>query len=42
MAQQPQAMMALMMFQPQDENNKKVYKLELKDGELFVNGAPVM
>jgi len=42
MSQQPQAMMALMMFQPQNKNNKKVYKLELKDGELFVNGAPVM
>ncbi|MCF6244926.1 MAG: YdgA family protein [Sulfurovum sp.] len=41
-AQQPQAMMALMMFQPKDENNKKVYSLELKDGKLLINGKPAM
>ena len=40
-AQQPQAMMALMLFQPKDVNGKKVYKAELKDGKVKVNGMPV-
>lgn len=40
-AQQPQAMMALMLFQPKDINGKKVYKAELKDGKVKVNGIPV-
>jgi len=41
-AEQPQAMMALMMFQPKDENDKKVYILELKNGHFRVNGNPIM
>jgi len=41
-SEQPQAMMALMMFQPKDENDKKVYKLQLKDGKFTVNDKPMM
>ena len=41
-AQQPQAMMAFMMFPPKDENDKKVYTLELKDAKFTVNGKPMM
>ncbi len=41
-AQQPQAMMALMLFQPKDFKGKKVYEVELKDAKLLVNGMPVM
>ncbi len=42
LAQQPQAVMAMMLFQPKDVQGKKVYKFELKDGKVTVNGAPVM
>ncbi len=42
LAQQPQAVMAMMMFQPKDVNGKKVYKVELKDGKVSVNDKPVM
>jgi len=42
LSQQPQAMMAMMLFQPKDVNGKKVYKVELKDGKLLVNDQPVM
>ena len=42
LAQQPQAVMAMMMIQPQDVNGNKVYKVELKDGKLSVNGKPMM
>lgn len=41
-AQHPSAMMALMLFQPQEVNGKKVYEVDLKDGKLMVNGRPVM
>jgi len=41
-AQQPQAVMAMMLFHPKDVNGKKVYKFELKDGKFTVNGSPVM
>jgi len=41
-AKQPQAMMAMMLFQPKDINGQKVYKVELKDGSVKVNGQPVM
>ena len=41
-AQQPQAMMALMLFQPKDVNGKKSYEVDLKDGKLLVNGMPMM
>jgi len=41
-AQQPKAMMALMIFQPKNVNGKKVYKLELKDGKFTVNGMAMM
>lgn len=40
-AQQPQAMMALMLFQPKDVKGKKSYEVDLKDGKLLVNGSPV-
>lgn len=42
LAQQPQAMMAMMLFQPKDVNGKKVYKVELKNGSVKVNGQPIM
>lgn len=41
-SQQPQAIMVMMLFHPKDVNGKKVYKVELKDGSLTVNGSPVM
>ncbi|PTB83793.1 hypothetical protein C9926_01065 [Sulfurovum lithotrophicum] len=41
-AKQPQAMMAMMLFQPKDINGQKVYKVELKDGSVKVNGQPAM
>ncbi len=41
-AQQPQAMMALMMFPPKDENDKKQYTFELQNGKFTVNGKPIM
>ena len=41
-AKQPQAVMAMMLFQPKDVNGEKVYKVELKDGSLKVNDKPVM
>lgn len=40
--QQPEAVMAMMFVQPKNVNGKKVYKIELKDGRLTVNGSPVM
>jgi len=42
LAQQPQAVMAMMMIQPKDVNGNKVYAVELKDGKLSVNGKPMM
>lgn len=41
-AQQPQAVMMMMLIQPKDINGQKVYKVELKDGKLTVNGTPMM
>jgi hypothetical protein len=41
-AQQPKAMMVMMLIQPQEINGKKVYEVELKNGSLSVNGKPVM
>ena len=41
-AQHPQAVMAMMLFQPKDVNNQKVYKIELQDGSLKVNDRPVL
>jgi len=38
----PQAMMALMLFQPKDVNGQKVYKLELEKGKITVNGRPFL
>ena len=40
-ASQPKAMLALMLFQPTEENNQKVYSLELKDGKASVNGMSI-
>lgn len=40
--QQPQAVMLMMLFHPKDVKGRKVYKVELKDGRLKVNGSPVM
>jgi len=42
LAQQPQAVMAMMLFQPKDINGQKVYKVELKGGRVTVNDKPVM
>lgn len=42
LAQQPQAVMAMMLFQPKDVNGQKVYKVELKSGKVTVNDKPVM
>ena len=41
-AQRPEAVMAMMLFQPKDVGGKKVYKIELKDGKLSVNGKKAM
>jgi len=32
----------MMLFQPKDVNNQKVYKIELQDGSLKVNDIPAM
>lgn len=37
----PQALIAMMMFQPKDENGKKVYQIILENGTLSVNGVPM-
>ena len=42
LAQHPQAVMVMMLIQPKDVNGKKVYKVELKNGKLSVNGKPIM
>ena len=42
LAQHPQAVMVMMLIQPKDVNGQKVYKVELKDGKLSVNGKPIM
>jgi len=41
-AQQPQAVMVMMMIQPEAVNGQKVFKVELKDGKVTVNGKPMM
>ena len=41
-AKQPKAMMAMMLFQPKDVQDKKVYSVEIKNGKILVNGMPVM
>ena len=41
-AQQPKAMMLMMVIQPQEVNGKKVYEVELKNGSLTVNGKPML
>jgi hypothetical protein len=40
-AQQPQAMMTLMLFPPQEKNGKKAYAIELKNGQVILNGMPL-
>jgi len=42
LAQHPQAVMVMMLIQPKDVNGQKVYKVELKNGKLSVNGKPIM
>ncbi|SFV59214.1 hypothetical protein MNB_SV-3-1456 [hydrothermal vent metagenome] len=42
LSKQPQAMLVMMLFQPKDVNNQKVYNVELKDGTLRVNGKQAM
>jgi len=37
-AQDPRAMMFMMLIQPQEINGKKVYEVEIKNGSLSVNG----
>ena len=41
-AQHPQAVMMMMLFQPKDVNNQKVYKIQLQDGTLKINDIPAM
>lgn len=41
-AHHPQAVMAMMLFQPKDVNDQKVYKIELLNGSLKVNDIPAM
>ncbi|MFT7879298.1 MAG: hypothetical protein ABXS91_02800 [Sulfurimonas sp.] len=38
-SQQPQALIAMMMFQPKEENGEKVYHITLENGILTVNGV---
>lgn len=40
-AQDPRAMMFMMLIQPQEVNGKKIYEVELKNGSLSVNGKPM-
>jgi hypothetical protein len=40
-AQQPRAMMIMMLIQPQEVNGKKVYEVELKNGSFTVNGKSI-
>ena len=40
-AQDPRAMMFMMLIQPQEINGEKVYEVELKNGSLSVNGKPM-
>ena len=42
LAKRPEAVMAMMLFQPKDVNGKKIYNIELKDGKLSVNGKQAM
>ncbi len=37
-AQDPRAMMFMMLIQPQEINGKKVYEVEIKNGSLSING----
>ena len=41
MAKQPQAMLVMMLFQPEDINGKKVYKIKLKNGTVSINNKPM-
>jgi hypothetical protein len=34
--------MIMMLIQPKDVNGNKVYKLQLQDGKLSVNGVPML
>ncbi|MEA2047953.1 MAG: DUF945 family protein [Campylobacterota bacterium] len=40
--EQPEAIMAMMLFPPKEVQGQKVYEVELKDGRLSVNGSPIM
>lgn len=39
LSQQPQALIAMMMFQPKEENGHKIYQIKLENGVLTVNGV---
>jgi hypothetical protein len=41
-AQHPQAVLAMMLFQPKEVNNQKVYKIELQNGSLKINDIPAL
>ncbi len=41
-SQDPRAKIALMLFQPKEENGKKVYEIELNKGKLMINGRPLI
>lgn len=40
--QQPEAIMAMMLFPPKEVQGEKVYDVEVNDGRLIINGSPVM
>ena len=40
--QQPEAIMAMMLFPPKEVQAEKVYEVEVKDGRPIVNGSPIM
>jgi len=38
----PHAMVLMMLFQPKDENGTKVYDIEVKSGNFFINGRALL
>jgi hypothetical protein len=41
-AQEPRAMMVLMLMPPVEKEGKKIYEIEFIKGKLTVNGTPMM
>jgi len=42
LAQEPKAMMVLMLMPPVEKEGKKIYEIEFSKGKLTVNGTPMM